>query len=116
MGVGSVAAIVPAPFTGHHAPDRRQRNSRDFVLPVYYFITVTSRSDEHLLDALQRETFGYFLNEYNPANGLVKDKTSERWPASIAAVGLALSAYPVGVEIGWLSRDDAIKRTLATLR
>jgi hypothetical protein len=31
-------------------------------------------------------------------------------------VGFALSAYPVGVEHGWLSRDDAVGLCLATLR
>ncbi len=56
------------------------------------------------LEALQRETFGYFLHETNPANGLVIDKTAEHWPASIAATGLALAAYPVGVERGFMSR------------
>jgi hypothetical protein len=74
------------------------------------------RSPEQLLKDLQRETFGYFLHESNPANGLVKDKTAKSWPASIAAVGLALAAYPVGVEGGRLRRDEAVKRTLATLR
>ena len=28
------------------------------------------------LQTLQRETFGYFLHETNPANGLVIDKTA----------------------------------------
>ena len=51
------------------------------------------------LDALQRETFDYFVHEVNPANGLVADKTQEGGPASIAAVGLALAAYPVGAGV-----------------
>lgn len=68
------------------------------------------------LDKLQRDTFGYFLHETNPANGLVADKTAEDWPASIAATGLALAAYPVGVERGFISRSDAVERTLTTLR
>ena len=46
------------------------------------------------LEKLQRETFGYFLHETNPANGLVIDKTAPDWPASIAATGLALACYP----------------------
>jgi hypothetical protein len=46
----------------------------------------------------------------------VIDKTAEDWPASIAATGLALAAYPVGVERGFLSRSAAVERTLATLR
>lgn len=73
-------------------------------------------TDEQLLVGLQREAFEYFLHESNPANGLIADKTRSGWPASIAAVGLALTSYPVGVERGWLARDDAARRTLTTLR
>ncbi len=68
------------------------------------------------MEALQRDTFNYFVQEANPVNGLVIDKTKPGAPASIAAVGLALSSYPVGVERGFMSRADAIRRTLATLR
>src|SRR3989442_4724029 len=75
-----------------------------------------SESRDRLLDDLQREAFEYFLHEVNPENGLVIDKTKEDWPASIAAVGLALSAYPVGVERGLMSRAGAVERTLTTLR
>ena len=53
-------------------------------------------SDAHL-ETLQRETFDYFVHEANPANGLIIDKTAAGWPASIAATGLALASYPVGV-------------------
>ena len=73
-------------------------------------------SDDAMLDQLQQETFSYFLYESNPDNGLVRDKTANDWPASIAATGLALASYPIGVERSFLTREDAIKRTLVTLR
>jgi len=69
-----------------------------------------------MLHELQRDTFGYFVREANPANGLVLDNSKKGSPASIASVGLSLSAYPVGVERGFISRAQAVKRTLATLR
>jgi len=69
-----------------------------------------------ILDAIQQEAFSYFLFETNSANGLVKDKTGEGWPASIAAVGMALTVYPVGVERAFMTREEAIQRTLTTLR
>ena len=50
-----------------------------------------------MLRRLQRNSFGYFTHEINPENGLVLDKTTTDWPASIAAMGMALTAYPVGV-------------------
>src|SRR5512141_2876435 len=68
------------------------------------------------LEKLQRETFGYFLHETNPVNGLVIDKTEADWPASIAATGLALASYPVAVERGFMPRAAAVERTLNTLR
>ncbi len=68
------------------------------------------------LETLQRETFNYFIHEANPANGLIRDKTEANWPASIAATGLALGCYPVGVKRGFMSRKAAVERTLATLR
>lgn len=73
-------------------------------------------SYDGVLHSSQAASFQYFVHEFNPVNGLVRDKTSENWPASIAAVGLALAAYPVGVERGFMSRDNAVQRTLATLR
>ncbi len=68
------------------------------------------------LEQLQRASFDYFLHETNPANGLVIDKTAPDWPASIAATGMALAAYPVAVERGFMSRAAAVERTLTTLR
>ena len=73
-------------------------------------------TDSEMLDRLRRQTFDYFRNEINPANGLVADKTQPGSPCSIAAVGMALSVYPVAVERGLLSRSEAIHRTLTVLR
>jgi len=73
-------------------------------------------ADWRMLDANQRDAFSYFLHETNRTNGLVLDKTCTGWPASIAAVGLALTAYPVGVERGLVTRAEAVERTLTTLR
>src|SRR5579859_4417131 len=75
-----------------------------------------SLSQTQLLDNLQRQSLSYFLHESNRANGLVKDMTATISPASIAAVGFALAADPVGVEIGLLGPAEAIERTFATLR
>src|SRR5436190_1552908 len=60
--------------------------------------------------------FDYFVHEANLVNGLVADKTQEGAPASIAAIGLALAAYPVGVERAFMTRAEAVERTLAALR
>jgi hypothetical protein len=71
---------------------------------------------EEQLRALQRNTFGYFVAEANPRNGLVRDTTRPGSHCSIAAVGLGLAAYTVGAERGYVSRADAVARVVATLR
>src|SRR6185312_7399497 len=70
-----------------------------------------------LFDDLEKRTFDYFWNTANPDNGLIPD----RYPyteafASIAAVGFGLTAYGIGVERGYITRDQAVQRTLVTLR
>lgn len=73
------------------------------------------QSDDEMLDRLQRTAFDYFLQCTNPDNGLVADTTRDGAPSSIAVVGFALSATPIGVEHGWIERSDAVKRVLASL-
>jgi hypothetical protein len=75
-----------------------------------------AESDETLLDQFQRAAFNYFVEQFNPENGLVADTSRVGAPASIAVVGFALSCYPVGVERGWMTRVEAVSRTLVTLR
>jgi hypothetical protein len=71
---------------------------------------------EPLLLQMQRDSLAYFTHETNPANGLVADKTAPQWPASIAAVGMALTAYVVAVERGAMTHAKALSTTLVTLR
>ncbi len=65
---------------------------------------------------VQKRTFRFFWNTTNPKNGLARDRFPSPSAASIAAVGFALTAYPIGVERGYVSRRAATERVLATLR
>lgn len=69
-----------------------------------------------LLDSIQRTGFQYFWDEANPANGLIKDRSTAGSPASIAATGFGLSAICVGVDHGWVGRPAAATRVLTTLQ
>ena len=68
------------------------------------------------LDTLQHRTFNWFWEKTNPRNGL----TPDRWPtksfSSVAAIGFALTAYPIGIERGYVARNAAAERVLTTLR
>ena len=71
--------------------------------------------DEAFLELVQQTAFDYFWYEANPKNGLIKDRSTSGSASSIAAVGFGLSALTVGVDRGWLSREEVRERVLTTL-
>jgi hypothetical protein len=73
-------------------------------------------SDDAILDSLQYTAFQYMWNEANPANGLIKDRSTSTSPASIAAVGFGLSGICIGADHGWVTRPAAASRVLTTLQ
>ena len=69
-----------------------------------------------LADTVEERTFRWFWETTDTVTGLAHD----RWPrtefSSVASIGFALTAYPIGVERRWISRAQAAQRTLTTLR
>ncbi|QQQ03518.1 glucoamylase family protein [Lysobacter enzymogenes] len=65
---------------------------------------------------IEKRTFQFFWDTSNERNGLTPDRYPSRPFASIASVGFALTAYPIGIERGWVSRTQAVDRTLTTLK
>nr|WP_324610485.1 glucoamylase family protein [Lysobacter enzymogenes] len=65
---------------------------------------------------IEKRTFQFFWDTTNERNGLTPDRYPSRPFASIASVGFALTAYPIGIERGWVSRTQAVDRTLTTLK
>ena len=68
------------------------------------------------LDTLQERTLRYFLETADTVTGLSPDRFPTPAPSSIAAVGFAITSYPIAVERGIIARDRAASRTLTTLR
>ncbi len=68
------------------------------------------------LDTLQHRTFGYFWDLSHPETGLSPDRFPTESFASVAATGFALTAYPIGVERGYITREEARARVTRTLR
>jgi hypothetical protein len=113
-------------FADVHAPNGRLRYYRVVALdpseqegapsePVSAMAT-PFRDDEAFLDYLQRASFAFFWYESNPTNGLVKDRSTPTSPCSIAAVGFGLTAWCIGADRGWITREQARARALAALR
>ncbi len=70
----------------------------------------------NIVEDLAHRTFRFFWETTNPQNGLAPDRWPRRSPSSIAAIGFALTAYCIGVERSYVSREEARARTLVTLR
>jgi len=86
------------------------------LAPTWARADTAEPSDASLIDDIERRTFNLFWEQVNHRNGLMPD----RWPTtsfcSITATGFALTAWPIGVERGWIRRDEARDLTLRTLR
>ncbi len=78
---------------------------------------MSSAEDESaFFDTLEARTFRWFWETSDPATGLTPDRTPTRSFMSTAAVGFALTAYPIGVERGYVAREEAAERVRTTLR
>ncbi|MBS1681707.1 MAG: Tat pathway signal protein [Bacteroidetes bacterium] len=91
-----------------------------FALAVLIFFSSCkneNRSSEKLfLDSLSRDTFSFFWNLADSTTGNQPDRWPSKSFSSIAATGFGLSAYLVGVNRGYISRDQAAERVRKTLR
>lgn len=79
-------------------------------------LRIVARPRQAFLDTLEARTFAWFWEQSDSTTGL----TPDRWPTksfvSVSAVGFALTAYPVGVESGYVTREAAAARVWNTLR
>ncbi len=83
--------------------------------PPYTF----SDADAKLLDEVQHGAFNFLWLQGSPergvATGMAPDRTSKT-TVSVAGVGFQLSGLCVGVERGWVTREQAHDRAMLILR
>lgn len=78
--------------------------------------TAAATADDAFLGDLEARSFRWFWDLADPKTKLVPDRAPSPSFASVAAVGFALTAYPIGAERGWVTREETLERTLATLQ
>lgn len=71
---------------------------------------------EQELDRLQRTAFDYLWEQRDTRTGLVYNTTEAHAPASPTACGVALTAIPIGIVRGWISREEGYQRAVMLLR
>jgi hypothetical protein len=72
-------------------------------------------SDDEFLEYVQATAFDYFWHEANPENGLIRDRSQPWSAASIAALGFGLTALGIGIDHGWITREEGRERALRAL-
>lgn len=68
------------------------------------------------IDSLSESTFHYFWDLAGEQNGQIPDRWPSKSFSSIAATGFGLTAYLIGVERKYISRQQAADRVLKTLK
>jgi hypothetical protein len=74
-----------------------------------------TKADELMLDSIQQKTFLFFLKEHHPQWGIVKDRTADWAPASIASTGFGIPCFAIGAERKYITREEAAGITLKIL-
>ncbi|XVJ60804.1 MAG: hypothetical protein HEQ23_16010 [Tepidisphaera sp.] len=74
-----------------------------------------SAQDDVLLDEITRGAFNFLWKEVN-ATGMVPDRSSKPEVVSVAGLGFQISAFCIGVERGWVTRQAAYDRTLRIVK
>lgn len=101
IGIGFVSLFIPLLTIAPVAAETEPGNG---VAPTAFDLT-----------ELQHRTFLYFWELTEPDTGLVPDRYPTRTFSSIAATGFGLAAYVVGVDEGWIAREEAAARVRTTL-
>jgi hypothetical protein len=73
-----------------------------------------SPADDKFLDLVERGCFNYLWREIGMPAELAKDRRTTL-VASTAGIGFQLSSLPIGVERGWITREQGEKRALKVL-
>lgn len=126
LGLGGAGVLSSLAACASFSPDRFLRN------PVYDTSAVDKASSAAapvdppalaaraalppLFDDIERRTFEFFWATANASNGMVPDRYPSPSPASIAAIGFALTAYVIGADRQFVTREQARERVLTTVR
>jgi hypothetical protein len=72
-------------------------------------------TDEEFLDMVQRATFRYFYDYAHPVSGLSRERLGSGNTVTSGGSGFGVMALIVGIERGFISREQGITRMLKIL-
>ena len=77
--------------------------------------TTQSMTDDELLDMVQRYTFRYFWDFAHEASGMSRERNTSGNTVTSGGSGFGIMAIPVGIERGYITREQGVARTLKIL-
>ena len=72
-------------------------------------------TDEELLDMVQEYTFRYFWDFAHEASGMARERNTSGNTVTSGGSGFGIMCIPVGIEKGYITRDEGAERTLKIL-
>ena len=91
------------------------------VVEAYRYIIITELdtsdkferiSDEELLTLIQERTFKYFWDYAHPVSGLSRERLNSGDIVTSGGSGFGIMAIPVGIERGFITREEGAERLL----
>lgn len=74
-------------------------------------------TDDEILDLVQKQTFGYFWEFAEPNSGMARERSQNMAYngdspkiVTTGGTGFGLAAFPIAVERGWITKEEAITR------
>ena len=77
--------------------------------------TTGSMTDDQLLDMVQEYTFRYFWDFAHEASGMARERNTSGNTVTSGGSGFGIMSIPVGIERGFITREEGIARTLKIL-
>ncbi|MCF8371370.1 MAG: beta-glucosidase [Bacteroidales bacterium] len=71
---------------------------------------IPTLSTDELLDLVQEKTFRYFWDFAEPVSGWARERSQDLETLTSGGTGFGISCFPVAVNRGWISRDQAIQQ------
>jgi len=78
--------------------------------------TSHNMTDDEFLDMVQRATFRYFYDFGHPVSGLSRERNTSGETVTSGGSGFGLMALLVGIERGFITRQEGIERMLKIVR
>jgi hypothetical protein len=102
-------------YTGYYKISAYDQSGNESPLSDSVSAVTHIMSNEEFLDMVQRATFRYFWNYAHPVSGLTRERLGSGETVTIGGSGFGVMAILVGIERGFISRQEGIDRMLVIL-